>query len=60
MLPTKKTVVDAFLKLLAMLYCNVFSNRQDYENFLQDLEEDPELRATVNIYKGTFIMEIRR
>jgi nonsense-mediated mRNA decay protein 3 len=24
---------------------------QDYENFLQDLEEDPELRATVNIYK---------
>ncbi|KAG8948749.1 hypothetical protein FRC04_009360 [Tulasnella sp. 424] len=24
---------------------------KDYENFLQELEEDPELRATVNLYK---------
>ncbi|RKP23511.1 NMD3 family-domain-containing protein [Syncephalis pseudoplumigaleata] len=25
---------------------------QDYELFLRDLEEDPEMRATVNLYKG--------
>ena len=25
---------------------------KDYENFLRDLEEDPELRATVNLYKS--------
>lgn len=24
---------------------------RDYENFLRDLEEDPELRATINLYK---------
>lgn len=26
---------------------------RDYEHFLRDLEEDPELRATVNLYKNT-------
>lgn len=25
---------------------------QDYEMFLQDLEEDPEMRAQINLYKG--------
>jgi len=25
---------------------------QDYELFLRDLEEDPELRSMINLYKG--------
>lgn len=29
---------------------------RDYENFLRDLEEDPELRATVNLYKSDVTM----
>ena len=28
-----------------------FKNDKDYELFLRDLEEDPELRANVNLYK---------
>jgi nonsense-mediated mRNA decay protein 3 len=28
---------------------------QDYELFLRDIEEDPELRAMMNLYKGLFI-----
>ena len=29
---------------------------QDYELFLRDLEEDPELRAMINLYKGMLIL----
>jgi len=28
-----------------------FKNDKDYELFLRDLEEDPELRANINLYK---------
>ena len=28
-----------------------FKNEKDYELFLRDLEDDPELRANVNLYK---------
>ncbi|CAG8574926.1 5459_t:CDS:2 [Acaulospora colombiana] len=31
---------------------------QDYETFLQDLEEDPELRQNVNLYKSTVSMDV--
>jgi len=31
---------------------------RDYENFLRDLEEDPELRATVNLYKTDVHMSV--
>ena len=27
--------------------------RRDYEEFLEDVEHDPETRARINIYKGT-------
>jgi hypothetical protein len=28
-------------------------DRDDYEQFLRDLEEDRELRASINLFKGT-------
>jgi len=31
-------------------------NEQEYEEFLRDLEEDPELRANINIYKNEKVM----
>ena len=27
--------------------------RRDYESFMQDLEEDPEMRANIDLYRGT-------
>lgn len=33
-----------------------FKNDKDYELFLRDLEEDPELRANINLYKDDDII----
>jgi nonsense-mediated mRNA decay protein 3 len=38
---------------------DVSKQEQDYEEFMQDLEEDPAMRAQINLYKDTAAMEAR-
>jgi hypothetical protein len=35
---------------------NDIKKGKDYEHFLQDIEEDPELRANINLYKNEDII----
>ena len=55
----KLEVANVNSKLLLTVNSEIFSSssaivivsRDDYEAFLRDLEEDPELRSNVNLYK---------